>query len=280
MKFSRFEELCDEQQVRLHHVIIRAGRSASSGSMFTLEPNGMYSAVNAAGNLLRKDPEQHLASAELDIPEPLAQKPKNFAANVLSAMIAASINPVPATDHSRTFICRKTRNIDCCSNAEGGFSETFTQMYTPQVPLEDHYKPIGYQIITGSHDEPIAVRKARGEPSALTLVKTTINGIPYPAGSIMRMDLLDDRSRDDPSIFDTDLPFDDQRRVGAERVSHAAFIRLSAFSERPKRRKQLFDLEDLSDYYKAGKQVLAQATMRDLTHLAATALQYTEPLDS
>jgi hypothetical protein len=278
MNFSKFEALCTEQQVELHSAIVHAGRAKSSGTLFVLEPNSVYAALNVAGKLLRKDPDLRLANTTVAIPEELAQKPQSFAAGVLSKIIAASIEPVPAPDFDRTFICRNAKSIDSCSNAEGSFSLTFTQMQTPRVALEGYYRPIGYQIITGQNDQPIAVRKARGELSTLTLVDTTINGIPYPAGSIMRMNLLDDRYAANPDVYNSEIPHYLQQRVGVERVSHAAFIRLSAFSEQPSVRKQLFDLTDLSDHYESGKKVLRHATIGNLTVLAASALEHTEPL--
>lgn len=131
-------------------------------------------AINTAGMHLRYNPNQPLTEAPVYL---IGDQKNNFMAQVLQSMINASITR-PSEDTNPAFVCIDPTGLDACFSAEPYFLRSINHL----ADMDNNEGPIA-DIITDD-GSPVLLRKLIGNETALTLRDVTINGIPYPAGSI------------------------------------------------------------------------------------------------
>jgi hypothetical protein len=232
--FQNFEAMCNYGGVMLHGRILKAA-SYIPDNHASILPTPVYAAVARAGSMLREDPDITLAD------RPITRSMQrgfehDVASRALTNIINASIEPVPAKSWDTSFTCSGLPLVHRCSYAEKSFAAVFQQMLDPEAQEIDGYKPFGSQLLVGENDRIIAIRKVLGARTCLTLQGVTINSIPYPPGSLMRVNL---RREHDGTRYRT---FNNRRITTApiESVSHLNFLRLSAFAVRPSERSAEF----------------------------------------
>ena len=185
-------------------------------------PNNWYAAIAAAGQILRKDPTQHLANSPVRKQFHLGHK--NVLQTYLTDIVNASITPVHSNDPYTSFNCSGAKKLDTCRGAEISYCSTFKALEV----FGSHEYQIGYTIFRNAQWGAVALRKHFGEPSTLSLVDIVINGIPYPAGSFFRADLAHE------DTFDGDKAI---KVLPANRIDRIGFLRLSPFAVPPRQRK-------------------------------------------
>jgi hypothetical protein len=120
--------------------------------------------------------------------------------------------------------------IGACRQVDARFARVFGNILR-QTGQEapKRFRGAGCEIIY-HEDRPLLVRKGIGEPSAINLEPLAINGIPYPAGSIMRVDT---GQALEPQVERSKL-----KVLQSDQIRSIAFIHLSAFAFEPETRAQ------------------------------------------
>jgi hypothetical protein len=266
--FPSFVENCARQGVDLDLSLIAAGLSNESSLSLTVEPDGYYSAVAEAGVLLRANSTIPLANA------PIPERRFNFMSGqphpgeqALRTIVNSSITPWPGSAREGTAYSttEPVSALSTCGDAEEWFSHVIKQMEQPEQPAW-YGNFIGYQIFTSPQGRAIAIRKSLdvGQPSTLTLTQTTINGIAYPAGSLMRAST--DRSQRAAE--------GEQQRVSTNDITRIGFLRLSAFAvPLANRRDFLPKLEGCTD--NTAREVLRGCAIGRAQQIAQRALKHT-----
>ena len=272
--FKDFQQLCREQEVSVHPDVIKAGTLGFVKETHTFNPNPFYAAIAACA-------EVHLDTATRQLTDKPIQLEHGgqsdlgafLAPRTLTSILNNSLEPTGGLPWDQTFTCDKGTAIEACEYAEGSFATVFAQMEAPKKKLTGEPGIAGYQIITGENNRPIAVRKGKGVPSTLSLVDVCVNGIAYPAGSLFRMQLREDW---DGHTYYTHVREGRQQRIGAERVTHMTFRRLTALAEEPAVRQHVNPV-DFSTKPERSK-VYATYTLEKMQKLAKKALKHTLPL--
>jgi hypothetical protein len=118
---------------------------------------------------------------------------------------------------------------DTCSNAEYSFIETIAELRRPP-----RAKCHSARLI-GSPDKPLLLQKFEGVKSALSLCALTIDGVTFPPGSIMGVDLKRDFDAGKDKYVPR-LPQNTRAIVPASEIEHMTFLRPSLFAfSRPAR---------------------------------------------
>lgn len=234
-EFAEFASRCNTQGTELIPPILRAGQTGTSGFSQSVELNGFYAAIVKAGALLREQPGIPLANKVIKR-NALRGFNHNAASRTLTAIINASVDPVPAMSWDTAFTCSSSVQAGACNRAEEYFGATILQMLRPDARLKGHDFIVGHQIIMGDSNQVIALRKGKGVPTCLTFVPVTINNIPYPPGSIMRTKLITEYN----GRSYRRSAYSQNRIVPVHEVSHLNFVRLSVFVEPPSRRGEDF----------------------------------------
>lgn len=256
VQVREFYELCEIQQVMLS-TELRQGIEVMGGP-----ESDLLKAIFAAGRLLREQP--HLRLADYPIaPSPWAE---DTTVETLIAIVNASITPQFFTMTQHNFISPLGKVEDICDYADTGFANTLGWLgwaaYSDNIPM-------GCQLYMAD-DEPLLLRKSDGVPSALSLESLIINGIPYPAGSILRLDAVGDH-RDQPAHLQwpskVELrPLDD--------ITNLSFQRLSAFALTTGERAKLFASTYEDDFLlPEGKEALEMIEPDALLLIACEATQ-------
>jgi len=217
-KFSDFRELCSNQGVDVDPRI-EWGYPVDY-SRATYGPLDWSIAV--CGDLLRADPHITLANRLIDAPPD-----GDIGLQTLVAIINATRHAHRAQFGPDYSFIIGTKAMDCCSDFEESIITTFENVQSQ--------RPVGGDIIVDSDKNPILFRKAAGQPSALALRPIVIHGIPYPAGSIVRVDTED--------AYELDVEGDSKlhsrhprvnkngmRVMSSAEVVSADFLRLSPFA--------------------------------------------------
>jgi hypothetical protein len=267
--YEDFEAMCNDGGVMLHDRILKAA-SRIPDNHASILPTPVYAAVARAGSMLREDPDVTLADQPITRTMQRGFK-HDVASRALTDIINASIEPVPAKSWDTSFTCSGLPLLHRCSYAEKSFAAVFQQMLDPQAAILDAYVPLGSQLLVGENNRIIAIRKALGARTCLTLEEVTINSIPYPPGSLMRVNL---RREHDGKRYRT---FNSERITAApiESVSHLNFLRLSAFAVRPSERSTDFErmfFKKPAEYNKLDT-IKAEWGLARIRRLADTALR-------
>lgn len=195
-------------------------------------PDDWFEAVARAGRLLRADPALELTDTTV------GTEIFNCAANdltveqvVLHGILNASKYRMGNASPGRSFRCANRKSLPGCSDAEGYFGQVVTAMADTSrlSDREGNVAQHGWSLVLDGR-EPIAIKKvaeAYGKPSALSLVELTVDGVPYPAGSLLRVDTREDLRHE-------------QLFIPGDTVVSAGFLRLSAFALPPDERPEVF----------------------------------------
>jgi hypothetical protein len=192
------------------------------------------------------------------------------AALALQGIINASVEPVKPAPGEATFNCMNGRNIGVCSYAEFGFTNTITRLRDENNRWRflRSYKKLGCNIFM-HEGTPLFVQKSDGDPCAVSLDSAVINGIRYPAGSIMCLDTQGDPKRDIAKP-----PRNEVCRKEAEAIASIAFRRLSIFAYRPDERPGLDGRMVLrSDYDKPAWEWLNSVKIEEVRGITARAVK-------
>lgn len=190
--------------------------------------------------------------------------------NILATIINATREPI-GDEHPFYFGPQKQVYLTACQQAEGRFARALRALRTGQY---DTPKLGGNILLKGG--EVCAFQKSNGENSALALVPICINGIPYPAGSLV-------------NVGEKEAPFNNLphgfhlRELGGTALG---FARLTAFAIPPDERESYFyaDGPEDSTLYDAGPDafdLLQSVTIEGLradAAQAATQLRTYEPI--
>jgi hypothetical protein len=262
--FRGFHKECLRQDVELHDYVLDAGYRGRSSLSHTAEPNGLYAAVSEAGYCLRENAGLQLANKCL---EPMRSE-KNPVAGFLRAIINASIAPVTAQGKELAFVCHGAQQLDTCFGADRLFVEVIEQMRNPFVPVLGYRAGYtGYQILRSNEGQAVGVRKAIGAPSTLFFETAVINGVPYPPGSIMRLE----NAADDWSNGYLRIRSDVQSSLRVESTSSIGFMRLGAFAVPPEQRRRDF-LRKRQYHTDEGREIMTRFTIEEVQRIAQAAL--------
>jgi len=177
-------------------------------------PGQKHSAVYLAGERLRHFPNEPVLNEPIS---PQRRQPDDVIDQTLVSMVNASIER-PIIDPSvPAFECLDPLAEDVCNVSETHFLRAIGSLHGQCEKKAD--------IITDGNDRPIILRKRMGARTCLTLCDVTINGIPYPAGSITSLEFNDDVNGEvEDSVEKRQL-----RVLGLESVASLGFQRLSRF---------------------------------------------------
>ncbi len=199
-------------------------------------------------------PEGHLLSREdlAKIKKALASM-RSEGSKILANMIVSILEPALPEKLRKVVILPSWRtkekvHIGSCSMAEGYlFSDIKRGIGQGTVVVDEEGRPILYQ-------------KHAGEPSAITLEETVLNGVRLPAGSLLAIQTKPDQERKTHVTFSEPVATMDQ-------LGGARFLRLTSLSVSPQERLAAFGmllkfqgLMDMPDY--------AKATLADLRRRA------------
>lgn len=270
--FSAFQQVCQEQDVAVHPDIIKAGLKGHAKDPHTYTPGAYFAAVAACAEIHIGTNTRELADKTIDLNNSGHPELQDFlASRTLASIINNSVEYAGGLPWDQTYTCEQGTSLEACFFAEGSFCSTFAQMQKPGRKSTAESGTVGYQIITGENDRPIAVRKAKGICSTLSLVDISVNGITYPAGSLFKMQL---RSDWNGYTYPTYAPIGQQTSVGAERVSHMTFQRLTNLAEDPRMRPSDLDFTGKPER----QRVYERYDLQKLQKVAQKALKSTPPL--
>jgi hypothetical protein len=210
--FEDFRDYCEFQDVGLSPVLSELTQKQMDPLNPVYCPTTIAGAVASAGSLLREPTIKPIAERPIKIDRRVLRN--GSAALALAKMVNGSLKP--DYDYGEVaFDCTTDRRIDACQSAEYRFARTVLE-------IEEGSNPNCHIVGNG---KPVLLRKASpyGTPSTLTLTDITINGVPYPRGSIVRLDLLSDV----PYIKGAQKGIES---IGLDDVKNVGFVRLSAFA--------------------------------------------------
>lgn len=176
-------------------------------------PTETLLAIRRAGMHLRFNPGQPLT----EIPVYLVEDQRgDISSRVLASMINASINKPPQLDTQPDFMCRDPAGLGVCYRSEPSFLSALME-------LRNGYNSAD---IIADGDKPVFLAKQIGERACLTLCDVTIDGVPYPPGSIATYE-IDLETRKEVERTQTERAY---RRYDVNDVNSLGFLRLSRFA--------------------------------------------------
>ncbi len=222
--FLEFREYCNEQRIAIDKMI---GDPTDPSADYDL-----LHSVYWAGHQLRCYPRTPLADAPLPhAPEEVW--PEDTAARTLHHLINASFRLEPPPADARDFALAPS-HMNNCSSADRAFAKLAEQLHRQMLPLD------GPCIIHLKDGRPFIVQKGGeyGIPSGLTLEKTWIDAISYPAGSIVRVEY----NRMERELWGRPPALSAEVRIrDAQAITALGFQRLSLFAFSLGERPELFD---------------------------------------
>jgi hypothetical protein len=219
--FCDIVALCDDQSIRLHDEIEHSVDASIKSQAYCHTPEDILLAVAQSGKLLRKCPSLNLANGMIVIPDTSSL---SVPAKTFIEIVNASLVPLQKISSARSIPFFEAEN--CCSLDTCKYAETSFGNIISSVLAQKARSGTGYQTFRTQRGRPLFVRKGSGEPSALTLVDIVINGIPYPAGSLVRIDHFMDKKK---RILDR-APLNGIEDLTVTGIDRIAFLRLSAFA--------------------------------------------------
>jgi len=142
-------------------------------------PSLTLDAIVAAGTHLRHSPDQPLLETPVYL---TSEQQGHFASQVLASIINASITRPTNNTEDPAFACLDPTTLGGCAAAEPYFVDAVGKL--SPIATGDH-PPIA-DIVTKNGNPVLLSKKARdlGAETCLTLCKITVDGVPYPSGSI------------------------------------------------------------------------------------------------
>jgi hypothetical protein len=190
------------------------------------------------------------------------------AAVALRRIINGTIQPAYVDAQELNFNCKEPKTISACSYAETAFSETIHEI---EFDLMSEHREVGQEDrgcdVFVHNGEPIFLRKSQGEPSSLSLADITVNGVPYPRGSIFRVETKDEIRRDSGP----QSSINGVREISIDDISSIGFRRLSIWALSPVERS------DRVQYIYGGRRdIVTRRTIEELQASIQTALSGAE----
>ncbi|HJQ08470.1 MAG TPA: hypothetical protein VJ836_03235 [Candidatus Saccharimonadales bacterium] len=245
--FEQFVAACDTEKVGLHDAVREAGEKGySSTRSLVYEPTPVLAAIVESCTVLREGPGTSLAQKKL-----VTSYRYDMPAQTLRRIINTSICPSTQPDLP-SFHCGKVTGVSTCEIADEQFACLIDNLY-------DGWLWGGCEVFC-HNGRPVLLRKSRnyGYPSALTLTKTVVNGVTYPAGMLAYTQARGDRL--DPKGW----PIVDMETAAvrdAAEVMASGMVRLSSLGVPRNRRTKHFPyLSSLERYMTAAyiKKALAK----------------------
>lgn len=258
--FASFEAYCADQNVTLHEAFAHD----ASAQFYTEED--LLTAIYWAGHHLRQAPRTPLADQRFS-QDSEEVWPHDTAARTLHHLINASFRVEMPPEGRHNFPLAPS-HINTCVSADRAFAKVIERL--PLLPATPLVNPC---IMHLDGDRPVILQKGGrdGVPSGLTLEGTWIDGVEYPAGSIIRVDYsgMDRELWRYPAGLTGGLYL---RSV--QDVSGAGFQRLSAFAFMLDERRPLFDHvhKAFPPSNKAGIEPLNNFLMEDIRRVARQAI--------
>lgn len=142
------------------------------------------------------------------------------------------------------FTSGPVQDAHACGYAEISFANTAESMVVTAEQSVDRGlcdNDSGYVIFTGQDERPVLLRKLDGAPTALALEPLMINGILYPAGSIVRATTEEESMLEHEVMDSSQYPTDYQevKAMPVSRIRNIGVIRLSLFAAREQERGTL-----------------------------------------
>lgn len=226
--FADFAAACQNQQVEIHDELYRAAATDVSDifSARSYLPSGLQAAISQAGKLTRQAPGEPLADGYLDASYDFRT---DTSSRSLIDLLNATLERQPDLPRQLAinFDGPAPEELDTCHLADYCFMVTASGLgrMTKKAKVLQ-----GCQIFT-HFGTPAMLRKSSGVESAMSLREVSLNGIPYPAGSIFSLDF---RSQGD--VYNPDAPAERVEVLASRRIDAASFLRLSAFALDPAER--------------------------------------------
>lgn len=197
----------------------------SEGGLYGHDEELLAEVINYVGESLRKHP---VAQANKPIDAKVWQG--DTLALALTDIVNATVEPVDDPKVA-SFKCGGAKTIGACYYGEINFAETIDGIRQLNQCSGHEYTGAGCDIFT-RNGTPLFLRKNKGEPSGLSLEPFAINGIPFPQGSIVRIDTEDEwRHGQYPTPAAETI-----RKIDVRDIAKIAFVRLSIWSFPPEDR--------------------------------------------
>lgn len=235
----------ERQQIEsIHPEILNAldfGYTQPANRPSIYEPTNVFAAIGAAARLRRKQralgAQQILTQTKVDF------GPQTIFEMLLQDILNQSLDPALQSD----FNTRACKEYDTsCITSEHLFGKAIAALEVHTTRSATYNNEYGVRIIA-KDTEPLFVHKMEGSKTALSLKQLTVDGILYPAGSIMGIHVRDDlqpkTGRYTPQVEPNALQV-----IDAQEVVGADFLRPSLFMAPPTERKQYLDTEDFFMY--------------------------------
>lgn len=260
-----FDKICRSREVGLNEILRESLLASLEASWFDDPisnggtPTQLLSAVSAAGDLVMGLPHEPLAKNRISLPLAARRDP---VATVLERIVNSSINPISSASNS---FDSYHHSLDSCSEAEHRFLETFLSL---QRSRQTGQVALGCQIVI-KDERPLMLTKNNPIKSSINFRDIVIDGIPYPAGSILRTKV------DEGSPF-YGIPKEGVQILPFEEITGVGFLRLSAFFLRPWRRALTFGKLARSSETGTKTKGYMVETLESLGRIASSALEQAE----
>ena len=176
-------------------------------------PNESLLAIRRAGMYLRHNPDQTLTDAPVYLNK---EQRSDISSRVLASMINASIYKASRLDNRPDFICTDPAGLGICYRSEPSFLSALRELHNGYNSAD---------IITDGK-KPVLLAKHVGERACLTLCDVTIDGVPYPPGSIATYE-IDLAARLEAERTQAEQIY---KRFDVSNVKSLGFLRLSRFA--------------------------------------------------
>jgi hypothetical protein len=257
---GQFLETCEAQSVELNKELEEV-LVICSGDETPRVP--LFLALDEMGHVLQKKESKPL-SADKTI-RPTRAMIGDTCAKSLCRIVNTSVNPIAETK-TPVFESGEPGYVHACRDAEGRFIRTIASIgrFLNGKQIEN-----GAQIIING-TEPLIIRKDFGEESGLTLSPTIIDGIEYPAGSIVALSV----NYEELDYGDSRPPRDKIDLVDHKRVGGISFVRFSRLGLRPEERIELSSNYDdhFSGYTPKEARIYRSTTIQTIYEVATKAV--------
>lgn len=182
VSFEQFTQVCAAEKIIINPEVEAAGRLGRISpwqSMYDYVP--LMAPIQQAGTLLRKDPSIQLINKPME---------RDFPPCTFARILRRILNTSVQRQVDLPGVCNIESGpigwINSCAEAEDYFFDTFRDLRHKPQPCCDVFV---------HRDRPIILRKNHGygASSSLSLARITINGVLFPAFSLLRAEALGDK---------------------------------------------------------------------------------------
>lgn len=238
---------------------VRQGRRALERDIpYVYAPDDDFVKVIKAGQLIREArhrPVGPLATERLKQP-----RRETTLGGIFRSIVNQSINP--ELDTSTGFRDRQRRSSESgCQKAEVFFEQLIDT--TLRGELAQHY---GGRVVYRDA-EPLLLQKCVGAQTLLSLQPLTIEGITYPAGSIMGAHVSLDKNQA-TGRYEPPHPYGRLEAIDAETVDGLSFLRPSLFALTPAERQEYLEYPSWAYSRKYHRSTVEAVAILSLTEAA------------